>query len=176
MRSTAAASSSSRTTTGTATLYGRFETHVHADGAIALDRGEQLRKTVRASRRPTRTSTAASGPTTSARISAQAAIQLDGEHVRTALEQRQGERAEAGADLEHRVTVVDSSASVAMRRAVLGSARKFWPRLFFGSSPCSASRRADRRRREQLHEAAMVASVATAQLRTLRAHPQASQP
>ena len=38
-----------------------------------------------------------------------------------------------------------------MRRAVLGSTRKFWPRLFFGWMPCSVEERVDRRRRQHRH-------------------------
>ena len=54
------------------------------------------------------------------------------------VEQRERERAEAGTDLEHRGLRRRARPGATMRRAVLGSARKFWPRLRLGCSPCSS--------------------------------------
>ena len=61
----------------------------------------------------------------------QVAVDLDRGDVGAGLGQRQRERAEPGADLDHAVTGPDP-ASRAMRRTVFGSTTKFWPSARLG--------------------------------------------
>ena len=131
-------------TTGTATLYGRFETHDHvgASGRDASSVREVASDAGVADRDPGVARGAGIGVGAGVgehrpQDRGELGVELERDDVVPGVEQRERERAEAGTDLEHRVSG-GSSARATMRRAVFGSARKFWPRLFFGRSPCSA--------------------------------------
>ena len=75
-----------------------------------------------------------------------ARIDLDGDHAGGAFEQqRAGQAAGAGADLDHACRRRAAPAARAMRRVRLRSSRKCWPKRLRASSPCGGDGLAQRR-------------------------------
>ena len=143
IRAICGTSSSSRSTTGVATLYGRLETHAQppapsrgakssVERVAVLDGDVRRRSDDGFEHRH------------------EVAVELDGEHVGTRVREREGQRAEPGADLED--TVVGTHLGEARdARAVFGSARKCCPSARLGTEPVVVQQAVHIRRRQHGH-------------------------
>ena len=140
-------STSSRcSTTGTATLYGRFATSAVGGGpgtrpsrsASACTTVEPAGQARAAGRRPSRGSAPASTGSISTAVTRAAGA-----------EQAEGQRAEPGPDLEHDVVRARAPAVRTIRRIVFGSCRKFCPSDLVGRDAEPGGQRADLRRPQQ---------------------------
>ena len=111
------------TTSGVATLYGRFATSFRGAGRGPRDRARARRRT-RARRSSARASASRSG-------ASRDAIELDRVDDSNAVGQVAREHAEAGPDLEHHVRG-SRPASRPITPRMFWSTRKCWPSAFFG--------------------------------------------
>ena len=145
-----AASSSSRTTTGTATLYGRFDTHAHGDGCRRAARAEvdgrcaSPRSIDGAPARDPRRRAPSAARARAGASSSSATTSWPASSSASVSEPR------PGPDLEHRSPGA-RSASATTRRAVFGIGEEVLAEAPLRAEPVRVEQRVHRRRGEQSH-------------------------